>query len=141
MLTYITKNMIKISKDNLFQWARVMPIFHCSALIFQIIFMIAWNNLLIYVICGLFILFYHLTSKVWVLFKLKDVYIDTQSGQIQFVDLKDNKVLINKADLIETTTKQQITKVKCKDYKDPFFCLIASRENLVYLQPNVENKS
>jgi hypothetical protein len=129
--------MIKISKDNLFVWSKIIPIagliIH-AWLIFVCIMMNFWPLYIAYGVVGLGQFFF---AKAWRYFLLRDVYLSKDFNKIIFKGLKGDQVEFNRNQIAKQATYFGITNVLIDENGDmlKFYFIVSSKENLDDLMP------
>lgn len=126
---------MKISKDNLFLFSRIIPVVFIIVHLWVIFFVITVNFWVIYVVY-LFIASGHfLFAKIWRLFLLRDAYLNKHLGKVAFKNLKGKEMEFNLSQIIKLSTYFGITDVLISDNNRiiKIYFQIDSKENLEYL--------
>jgi hypothetical protein len=127
--------MIKISKDYLYIFSRVIPIIALIIhlwIIFVCIMINFWPVYLAYAFVASIQFFF---AKIWRYFLLNDVYINSQFNKVLFKTLKSVEIEFNREQISKQTTYFGITDIVINDNgnKLKFYFMVNSKENLKYL--------
>jgi len=130
--------MIKISKDNILIWSRVLPIGFLIAQGIFIALVIGINWWPFYLFYTCFVLYSFIYRKFGRLFLLNDVYLNSQNGdhiRITFIAVNGTRTECDAKDIIKQRTVTGLTELTIlksgKEIKK--YCAISSKENLKYL--------
>jgi len=99
-----------------------------------IAFTITLNFWPIYIVYGYVAFDNFFLRKFWRLFYLRDVYLDTVSDKIIFVDTKENKQEFDRSKILKVRTKYSISNIIASNQTETskIYFIINSKHNLRY---------
>jgi hypothetical protein len=127
--------MIKISKENLYVWSRLIPVIFLiihAWILFVCIMMNFWPLYLVYVAIASL---QFLVIGAWRYFYLRDVYVSENLKKVIFKDLKNNETVHDLNQITTYKTSFGITKVSIdeKGAIIKYYFMINSYEDVKYL--------